>query len=76
VTRARARKNDARGTARETHLTDVAPHYYFADIDDSILIRCCCTAAHGATATVCFFLCSPRDLEIRDKNGEKSSQNR
>jgi len=73
---ARARENDARGTARETHLTDVAPHYYFADTDDSILVRCCCTAAHGATATVRFFLRSPRDLEIRRENREKSSWNR
>jgi len=54
-----------RGTARQTHLTDVAPHYYFADTDDSILVRCCCTAAHGATATVRFLFLS-ESLGIRD----------
>lgn len=74
--RVRVRKSDARGTARETHLTDVAPHYYFADTDDSILVRCCCTTAHGVTATVRFFLRSPRNSRIRGKNGRKSDRNR
>lgn len=66
----------ARNRARNTHLTDVAPHYYFADTDDSILVRrCCCTAAHGVTATVRFYLVR-RVTRFGTKNTKESRRTR
>lgn len=77
--REREEKPDARrGTARETHLTDVAPHYYFADTDDSILVRCCCcTAVHGVTVTVRFlyYFLSARD-SVYSRNEERKKKKR
>lgn len=62
-----ARKKDSgqvceevENVARETHLTDVAPHYYFADTDDSILVAllllCSPVVAAAAAAHRCLLL--------------------
>lgn len=68
-------EKDARGTARETHLTDVAPHYYFADTDDSILVRCCCTTAARCYRDGPYFhavrvICSRVSYETKTENNQ------